>query len=279
MEDCYLAKATERMFLPLLQLVMPEIRDYWFPWEGVFHNIVIVSIEKEYAGHAQKLMSGLWGQGQMSFCKAIVVVDASIDPGNPDMVARELLTRIDLTSDITLTRGVLDVLDHSSPFANFGHKIGIDLTPRTGGEPPRTSRRSRNRTSTGRPEEALARLPGVIRTREVFRGLAGEISGTIRVAVLAYDKDAGGSGARFAPLLLDAAEGLDFDIFVLFDPEIDLSDGSLLLWKIFNNVDPGRDLVFGGGRLVIDACRKGPIDGHPREWPESLSLEEPPAGA
>ena len=75
MEDCYMAKATERIFLPMLRTVFPEIHDYFLPWEGVFHNIVIVSAQKEYPAHAQRLMSGLWGQGQMSFCKAIVVVD------------------------------------------------------------------------------------------------------------------------------------------------------------------------------------------------------------
>ena len=80
MEDCYMAKATERIFLPLLKAVMPEIRDYFLPWEGVFHNAAIVSINKEYPAHAQKLASGLWGQGQMSFCKSIVVIDADKDP-------------------------------------------------------------------------------------------------------------------------------------------------------------------------------------------------------
>jgi len=99
------------MFLPLLQMVMPEVRDYWLPWEGVFHNIVVVSIHKAYAGHAQKVMSGLWGQGQMSFCKAIVVVDADIDPADPQAVREQLMTRFDPREDITLTRGVLDVLD------------------------------------------------------------------------------------------------------------------------------------------------------------------------
>ncbi len=135
MEDCYLAKATERIFLPMLQTVFPEIKDYWFPWEGVFHNIVIVSIDKEYQGHAQKIMSGLWGQGQMSFCKAIVVVDKDVNPQNPEEVIKALISRFDITSDITVTKGVLDVLDHSSPFPNFGNKIGLDLTERFKDEP------------------------------------------------------------------------------------------------------------------------------------------------
>ena len=96
MEDCYLAKATERLFLPLLQTVFPEITDYWLPWEGVFHNIVIVSIKKEYPRHAQKVISGLWGQGQMSFCKAIIVVDETVDPKDPDQVMQRLVDNFDL---------------------------------------------------------------------------------------------------------------------------------------------------------------------------------------
>ena len=99
MEDCYLAKATERLFLPLLQTVFPEITDYWLPWEGVFHNIVIVSIRKEYPRHAQKVISGLWGQGQMSFCKAVAVVDREADPKDMGALAELLLHRLDITSE------------------------------------------------------------------------------------------------------------------------------------------------------------------------------------
>ena len=119
MEDCYLAKATERLFLPMIQSVIPEIRDYWFPWEGVFHNIVIVSLEKEFPGHAQKLMSGLWGSGQMSFCKAVAVVDKEVNPQDAPAVLGKFLTSFDMDSDLTFTKGILDVLDHSSPVSQL----------------------------------------------------------------------------------------------------------------------------------------------------------------
>jgi 4-hydroxy-3-polyprenylbenzoate decarboxylase len=103
MEDCYLAKATERLCLPLLQTVMPEVIDYWLPWEGVFHNIVIVSIDKEYPGHAQKIMSGLWGQGQMSFCKMIAVVDRDVRPKDTHTLIDLLLNQLDIFTDTTQT--------------------------------------------------------------------------------------------------------------------------------------------------------------------------------
>lgn len=82
MEDCYMAKATERIFLPLLRAVNPDIREYFLPWEGVFHNISIVSLRKEFPAHARRLASGIWGAGQMSFCKCVVAVGEEDDPSD-----------------------------------------------------------------------------------------------------------------------------------------------------------------------------------------------------
>lgn len=275
MEDCYMAEATVRMFLPMLQAVMPEICDYWFPWEGVFHNIVVVSIDKRYPAHAQKIISGLWGQGQMSFCKAIVVVDRNIDPKDPESVARELITKLDTASDITLTKGVLDVLDHSSPFPNFGNKIGIDLTARVKDEPPRADRDHFKELPPAANLLSIIRngVQGAIECRHLFcELLAGEkISNMILAVSVEKRKDRGGKD--FAVSLLNLAELDMFNIIILFDKGIDLSDDSLMLWKLFNNVDPGRDTVFQDNRVVIDACKKGLMDGHEREWPDELTFD------
>jgi 4-hydroxy-3-polyprenylbenzoate decarboxylase len=275
MEDCYLAKATERIFLPMLQAVMPEIRDYWFPWEGVFHNIVIISINKEYSGHAQKVMSGLWGQGQMSFCKAIVAVDKNINPQNPNEVIEELVTRLDITSDITLTKGVLDVLDHSSPLPNFGNKIGIDLTTRFKDEPQRRDRKSLKKMPSGVDLTSLVpdRVPGSIKCRHLFSHLSEKENCINRILAVAVEKTEQKGGKDFAEILLNLNKLDMFNIFILFDKEIDLSDNSLLLWKVFNNVDPGRDMIFQDDRVVIDACKKGVMDGHEREWPDDLTFD------
>ncbi|MBA3016748.1 MAG: menaquinone biosynthesis decarboxylase [Proteobacteria bacterium] len=275
MEDCYLAKATERIFLPMLQTVMPEIRDYWFPWEGVFHNIVIISIDKEYSGHAQKVMSGLWGQGQMSFCKAIVAVDKKVNPQNPDRVIEELVTRLDITSDITLTKGVLDVLDHSSPMQNFGNKIGIDLTTRFKGELPRRDKKSLKKTPSGINLSSLItnRLPGSVKCRHLFHHLSEKENCINRILAVSVEKTEQRGGKDFAGILFGLDELDMFNIIILFDKEIDLSDNSLMLWKVFNNVDPGRDMIFQDGRIVIDACKKGIMDGHEREWPDDLTFD------
>ncbi|MDM8525368.1 menaquinone biosynthesis decarboxylase [Desulfococcaceae bacterium HSG8] len=276
MEDCYLAKATERIFLPMLQTVMPEIQDYWFPWEGVFHNIVVVSVHKEYPGHAQKIISGLWGQGQMSFCKAITVVDRDINPQNPEQVIRALLTKLDITSDIMISKGVLDVLDHSSPFPNFGNKIGIDLTERFTGEEIRNPNPwIRNIFSDDILSDIIrSGVPRAVACRSVFRELSEREKSSNQILAVSVEKTSDRGGKDFAAYLHKII-GLDmFNIFVLYDKEIDLSDGSLMLWKLFNNVDPERDMIFKDNRVVIDACRKGSMDGHEREWPDELRFDE-----
>ena len=128
MEDCYLGKVTERLFLPLLRLQLPEILDMNFPLEGVFHNCVIVSIDKRYPGHAKKVMHGLWGLGQMMYTKMIVVVDRDIDPHDLSTVAWKVFNNIDAARDLVVVNGPLDALDHASPLAHYGHKLGIDAT-------------------------------------------------------------------------------------------------------------------------------------------------------
>jgi len=120
--------ATERIFLPLLRLTMPEIVDYHMPAEGIFHNLVFVSIRKEYPGHAYKVMNGLWGQGLMSLAKVIVVVDHNIDVRNPQEAWWYALNNIDPERDVRFTFGPTDDLDHASRGPAFGSKMGIDGT-------------------------------------------------------------------------------------------------------------------------------------------------------
>jgi len=128
MEDCYLGKATERIFLPLLKLYVPEIIDINFPLEGVFHNCVIVSIDKKFPGHAKKVMNALWGMGQMMYTKMIIIVDKDISPQDISTVAWKVFNNIDPKRDILITDGPLDALDHSSNTPLYGNKMGIDAT-------------------------------------------------------------------------------------------------------------------------------------------------------
>jgi 4-hydroxy-3-polyprenylbenzoate decarboxylase len=128
MEDFYMGGATERIFLPLLKLTMPEIVDYHMPAEGIFHNLVFVSIRKEYPGQAFKVMNGLWGQGLMSLAKVIVVVDEWIDVKNVQEAWWYALNNIDPERDTRFTYGPADDLDHASRGPAFGSKMGIDGT-------------------------------------------------------------------------------------------------------------------------------------------------------
>lgn len=269
MEDCYLAKATERLFLPLLQAVLPEIKDYWLPWEGVFHNITVVALEKEYPGHARKVMSALWGQGQMSFCKALVMVDAAVDLSRPRAVLETVLNSVDLEHDLYVTEGVLDVLDHSAPQPLFGGKVGLDATARLASETPRPQR---PRLASW-PKDAEI-VPDVRRVSERFTGCRRlDLDVANPVLLLNFFKD-GATSARSQAAGLFAAEALrPFRIFVVYDDDIALEDGSLVLWKLFNNVDPLRDIVRKEGRVLVDATKKGPEDGHLRPWPDDIVMD------
>ncbi|MBX6333197.1 MAG: menaquinone biosynthesis decarboxylase [Gemmatimonadaceae bacterium] len=128
MEDYYLGHATERIFLPLLKLTIPEIVDYHMPAEGIFHNLVFVSIDKQYPGHAYKVMNALWGQGLMSLAKVIVVVDKEVNVRDPQEAWWIALNNIDPERDTRFTMGPVDVLDHSSRAFTYGSKMGIDGT-------------------------------------------------------------------------------------------------------------------------------------------------------
>jgi len=128
MEDYWLGHATERIFLPLLKLTLPEVVDLHMPAEGIFHNLVFVTIDKQYPGQAYKVMSGLWGQGLMSLAKVIVVLDKDVNVRDPKEAWWVALNHIDPERDVRFTMGPIDVLDHSSRGFTFGSKMGIDAT-------------------------------------------------------------------------------------------------------------------------------------------------------
>jgi 4-hydroxy-3-polyprenylbenzoate decarboxylase len=128
MEDFYLGHATERIFLPLLKMTIPEVVDYHMPAEGIFHNLVFVSIKKEYPGQAYKVMNALWGQGLMSLAKVLVIVDDWVNVRNPQEAWWVALNNIDPERDVRFTMGPMDVLDHSSRTFTYGSKMGFDAT-------------------------------------------------------------------------------------------------------------------------------------------------------
>ncbi len=163
MEDVWMGKATERLFLPLMRLFLPEIVDVNMPAEGVFHNLVLVSIKKRFPGHARKVIFGLWGLGLMSLTKAIVVVDDWVDVQDLALTAWQALGNVDWSHDVVLTNGPVDHLDHASYHHSYGGKIGIDATAKL-------------------PEEGYQRTwPEVIRMNEDVKTRVDEIWGQLNL--------------------------------------------------------------------------------------------------
>lgn len=260
MEDLWMGKATERLFLPLMKLFMGEIVDYSMPAEGVFHNLVIVSIKKRFPGHAQKIMYGLWGLGLMMLTKAFVIVDENVDVQDVAAVSREILNNVDWRRDVTVVDGAVDQLDHSAIQDSYGGKIGIDATRHYKSAFP-----------------ALKPLP----TTEI-RAVVGdkwcETHGTLLVAL---DKKT-----------LSAKEAIykvwavcpDRNVVIL-DHDVDVNNLSDAAWRALGNTDWRRDIEISGGaidhydtsetprgQIGLDATSKGAEDGHPRGWPEEIFM-------
>jgi 4-hydroxy-3-polyprenylbenzoate decarboxylase len=128
MEDAWMGKAVERIFLPMMRLSIPEIVDVNLPVEGVFHNLMVVSIRKSYAGQARKVMHGIWSLGQAMFTKCVIVVDEDCDVQDIGEVTLRVANNIDPERDIQFTMGPIDSLDHAARFPGYGSKMGIDAT-------------------------------------------------------------------------------------------------------------------------------------------------------
>ena len=134
MEDYFLGKATERVFLPLLKMLIPDIVDYALPISGVFHNCCFVKIRKEYPYQARRVMHAIWGAGQMAFTKFIIVVDEQVNVHDEQDVLFHLFSNCDPGRDIEIVKGPVDILDHASPELGAGSKIGFDATVKIAGE-------------------------------------------------------------------------------------------------------------------------------------------------
>ena len=169
-EDQWLGKATERLFLPMLQMIFPEIVDMAMPVEGVFHNLCLLSIKKEHPGQAKKVIHGLWGSGQMAQTKTLVVFDEDVDVQDVSQAAWRAFANVDVKRDLVIADGPVDVLDHAASHFAFGGKIGVDATRKwqrggrarvAGGvRPPAGGRRPDGRAlRAARPGRAAAAPP------------------------------------------------------------------------------------------------------------------------
>ncbi|UCG34381.1 MAG: menaquinone biosynthesis decarboxylase, partial [Phycisphaerales bacterium] len=135
-EDYYLGKATERIFLPLLKMIVPDVIDYHLPMFGAFHNFAFIKIRKEYALQARRVIHAIWGAGQMALTKFIIVVDEHVNVHDEQDVLFHVGLNVDPRRDIVLSDGPLDILDHAAPHEGAGSKMGIDATEKIKGEGP-----------------------------------------------------------------------------------------------------------------------------------------------
>jgi 4-hydroxy-3-polyprenylbenzoate decarboxylase len=269
MEDCYMAKATERIFLPLLKTQVPELVDMNLPWEGVFHNCVVASINKLYPLQARKVMSAMWGLGQMSFSKMLALVDKDVNLSDMTAVMTEILNKTDLRKDITITEGILDVLDHSSPTALYGGKAGIDGTTKIEGEPG----------SSDKTDEITIEDDDEVLLNEIQKKMTHITALSIPIkasrnplVIMGYKKTSPGLVPEVIDKLLTVKALNKIRIFLIIDDTYDVHDNSVAAWKFFNNCDPRRDFYFINGRLFLDATKKYKEEGHERKWPDDIEM-------
>jgi 4-hydroxy-3-polyprenylbenzoate decarboxylase len=252
LEDKYMGWATERIFLPMLKPMAPDLIDYVMPENGVFHNLIIAKMKVLYKGHAQQFMHAFWGVGQMSFVKHAIFVGEDA----PELEAYEALTeyileRID-TRNILITQGIVDHLDHASPEQFVGGKLGIDATG----------------DATG---EGLAEPLPDSELLEKIRAVRGDIV-TLRQYFAHTNTPICIVQANKTKPILDEVEQMaalaaHIKLLVVVDEANNALDNPyMLLWRVVNNIDAQRDIVLEPF-IIIDATTKGAMEGYEREWP------------
>jgi 4-hydroxy-3-polyprenylbenzoate decarboxylase len=268
-EDFYLGKATERIFLPLLRTQLPEIADMNMPLEGVFHNCVIVSLEKRYPMQARRIMTTLWGMGQMSFVKTIIAVDANVDVQNEAEILKLLLDEVDLERDLFFSEGILDVLNHASDQALYGSKLGIDATREIDGEPHRTIMQSETQPpDSGIMERIKEKFSEIKKIRVV------NCSQQRPILLVALNKTGPGQGTELIQNFLADEAFQSIGVLLVLEAHVDLENTSQVLWKLFNNLDPKRDIQIANQRIGIDVTRKLPEEGYQQNWPEEIVMSK-----
>ncbi len=275
MEDGWMGKATERLFLfPMKLVTVPEMKDMNMPVAGVFHNIVLTKIEKSFPGQGMKVMTSLWGAGQMMFNKIMVVVSSDVDLPNYKAVAKEVTLRTDPLQDIHFIKGPVDILDHSSRHFSFGSKMGIDATVKW-------------------PEESEDFTPDAVQPfidthllQEKFQEVVA-VNDTflpegIFLVVVAVKKNRINHLREISTEFLKQGLVREIKFLLFLDSGVDITSPADIAWIAANNIDPMRDCfhpVSDEGTpfsiLVLDGTRKTvAYDGFKRDWPNIIVMDE-----
>ena len=276
-EDAWLGKATERIFLaPIKMTMVPEILDMDMPVEGVFHNLVITQIQKDYAGQGQKVMNAMWGAGQMMFNKILVMADQDTRIQDYPELARKVFKNLNPAEDVAFATGPMDVLDHSCSKLGFGGKMSIDGTAKFSEE---TADDYRPRTICTDWNQAEATLKNQFpEIKSINHSLLGI---DIPVLIIAFQKDRTGHFRSLHNQLAKQIELGGIKMVLYVEHTVDPSDLSTALWRFCNNLDPKRDSelvridtidgISYDACLGLDGTRKTKeFDGFQRDWPNII---------
>jgi 4-hydroxy-3-polyprenylbenzoate decarboxylase len=259
LEDKYMGWATERIFLPLLKTTAPELIDYNMPENGVFHNLIIAKMKTMYPAHAKQFMHAFWGVGQMSFVKhAFFVGDDAPDLKNYDELSDYILDRVSV-DNILISEGVCDALDHASPNACFGGKLGVDCTEDNVNFPKKNILCN---------DELYAKITSLV--EEVKSIKQYKTHTKTPIVVIGIEKKR--AVRELYEKLKKLKEHMKLLVFVDIDCN-DLDNPYMLIWRIVNNIDAKRDIFLEKEFIGIDATNKNDIDGYTREWPKDTDCD------
>lgn len=264
MEDAWIGKATERIFLnPIRLSVAPEIEDIDLPFEGVAHNIVVAKISKTYPGQVPKVANALWGAGQMMFNKILLAVD-KVPLKNYSQLFLHVMKNFEPEEDIYFMKGPLDVLDHSSPKFSYGSKMVIDATTKY----PEEKEKERSNE-----EKVVTEME--IKHNKIHQVNDHFIKKSIPFIAISVNKDLSFKLKEFVAELSSKNNLSGLKMIVLYDKEVDITDSRMMAWLGSGNIDPLRDCFIqksnGSSMLFVDATRKNKSsDEHLREWPNVI---------
>lgn len=275
MEDAWIGKAMERIFLTPMQLtIVPELKNMNMPVEGVFHNLVLLEIEKTFPGQGLKVMNSLWGAGQMMFNKIMVVVDRKIQLDDYTEVARIVSEVVDPLEDIHFIKGPVDILDHSSRHFAFGSKMGIDATVKLAQEIDHKN------NALSSPFIDKANLLNAYPEIDLIHD--GLLEKGISLVIISLKKSRTGHIRELSrnAVLRHWFQNVKFILFL--DEGIDITKPALVTWICTNNIDPLRDCFFVDcddhsryPGLFMDGSRKTKeLDNFERDWPNIITMDD-----
>jgi 4-hydroxy-3-polyprenylbenzoate decarboxylase len=277
-EDAWLGKATERIFLaPMKMTMIPEIMDMDMPVEGVFHNLVIAQIKKDYAGQGQKVMNAMWGAGQMMFNKILVLADQHVKIQEYKTLAQYIFRNLNPATDIYFSQGPMDVLDHSCSKLGFGGKMCIDGTCKFDEE------QEEGQLAIGDwqlAQEGLDKFPEI---KKVNDSLLKE---NISVLILTVEKNRIGHIRELHQQICAQKEIEGIKLILYVEHTVDASDLAISLWRFCNNLDPKRDHTLVQRPSIndpakqfacmgLDGTRKTKeLDNFQRDWPNIIVADD-----